>query len=167
MGVTTLRTRTVVDGAVVDGMVADGRNPEWKPFCPTGVATRGTPRTAQGYHKLPILYGAADRGDVEEVKRALKAGVIVSAAPEGRHGNTALHRAAAAGHVAVVKELLRARDGNAPDINAKTDEGWTPYHCACHSGQNRMLTCCVFVMHRSLDVLLSVHRLCLSARQLS
>ena len=123
VGVTTLRTRTVING---------GSNPAWSPFNPIGVPARGTPRTAQGYHKLPMLYGAADRGDVAEVKRALAAGVNVAAAPEGRHGNTALHRAAATGHVEVVKELLRAR----ADINAKTIEGWTPYHCACHSGQN-------------------------------
>ena len=123
VGTTTLRTRTATGG---------GCTPVWAPFHPKGTASRGTPRTAQGYHKLPILYDAADRGDLVEVKRALGAGVNVAAAPEGRHGNTALHRAAAAGHAAVVKELLRAR----ADINAKTDQGWTPYHCACHSGQN-------------------------------
>lgn len=66
VGTITLRTQ-----------VADsrGREPVWAPFHPTGPAARGTPRTASGHHKLPILYDAAGRGDLAEVKRALAHGV--------------------------------------------------------------------------------------------
>lgn len=124
VGTTTLRTQTV--------KYRRGREPVWAPYHPTGPAAQGTPRTAIGHHKLPILYDAAGRGDLAGVKRALAHGVDVAAAPDGRFGNTALHRAAAAGHASVVKELLRTR----ADINVKTDDGWTPYHCACHSGEN-------------------------------
>ena len=118
VGTTTLRTSTVVDG---------GSQPVWRHR-----ERRHTPRTALGCASVPVLYDAADRGDWQEVKRALAAKCDVADAPKGRHGNTALHRAAANGHAAVVKELLRAR----ADIDTRTDESWTAFHCACHSGQN-------------------------------
>jgi hypothetical protein len=113
-------------------MHAGGRVPRWAP-----VPRRHTPRHTQGCAAVPVLYDAADRGDLETVCRALVGGADVNHQPDGRHGNTALHRAASNGHVEVVRELVRA----GADVNALTrprsprGEGWTPLHMACHSGQ--------------------------------
>jgi hypothetical protein len=121
VGTATLRTHSVLKG---------GNAPEWQPVLRT--------RRQAGFSALPAIYDAASRGDVDTVLRTLTGGwgkVDVNLRPPGRHGNTALHRASSNGHVAVIRELIRAR----ADINGRTDEGWTPFHCACHSGQRSAL----------------------------
>ena len=100
-----------------------------KHFHANGQVKREPDAAARGELPVPVLYAAAVRGDDEEVKgeidAACEGGVrpstregpsmalreLVNHQPEGRHGNTALHRAAANGHSKVVRELLRAGAG--------------------------------------------------------
>jgi len=66
------------------------------------------------------LYGAAEMGNFELVRKLLSGGVNVDS--RARDGRTALHKAAAGGHSAVA-QLLIARGA---DVNALDKEGWSP-----------------------------------------
>jgi ankyrin repeat protein len=77
---------------------------------------------------------AARDGDADRVRSCLQAGVDVNgrdSRPLVGGGNTALHEAANAGHVDVVRLLI----ANGADVNAGCDLGWTPLMRACHAGQ--------------------------------
>ena len=95
-----------------------------------------------GVIPVPVLYDAAARGDIEEVRQQIAAGADLNEQPKGRNGNTALHRAAANGHHAVVKELLKhGADPEMKTTKPEDDAGWTAFHCACHSGHRGKLSC--------------------------
>jgi len=86
--------------------------------------------------RITQLVGASRRGDLAEVRAALKAGAPPDAATSA--GWTALHLAAQGGHSDVVSLLLTA---GAPP-GATHADGWTPLHRAAeggHIGIARML----------------------------
>jgi ankyrin repeat protein len=80
------------------------------------------------------LHDAAERGDVAEIRRLVAAGVDVNGV-DAANKTTALHFAAADGHVEAVKILLQL----SADIEAKTAEGMTPLHVAVVCGQAEVL----------------------------
>ena len=79
------------------------------------------------------LFAAAERGDLEAVRRCLRAGCDVNAAdtrPLIGCGYTPLHYAAGANHVELIRLLIRA--GAAVDPGDVT--GATPLWRACNAG---------------------------------
>ncbi|KAF4960442.1 hypothetical protein FGADI_932 [Fusarium gaditjirri] len=70
------------------------------------------------------LYGAASGGRYDEARRMLERGA--NASMRTRYGWTALHWAAANGHLNVVKLLLSYH----ADVNAVSDTGKRPLHMA-------------------------------------
>ena len=74
------------------------------------------------------LHDAADKGNIDEVKRLIAQGANVNA--KDKHTVTALHWAADQGHTAVV-ELLIAEGA---DVNAKSKDGSTPLWAATDGG---------------------------------
>jgi len=81
-----------------------------------------------GGAQMTLLY-ASSRGYEAQVGQLINR---KSVAERDDQGNTALHMAAAAGHVAIVKQLVKA-DGI--DINAQNDQGKTPLHQAVWRNQ--------------------------------
>lgn len=87
---------------------------------------------------------AASRGDLFKVKRLLRKGININARvysrtkilppPKRVGGQTALHKAAANGHIRVVRYLIEA--GANPSI--KDYSGRSAIHLAAHSGQYKV-----------------------------
>jgi ankyrin repeat protein len=82
------------------------------------------------------LVNYAREGDVEGVKRMLKSGVdpdttVWRDVSVDSMEDCAMHAAAGQGHIAVMKELLKA----GADINKTIEEGWTPVLQAGMDGQ--------------------------------
>eukprot|EP00218_Dolichomastix_sp_CCMP3274_P010413 CAMPEP_0170140244 /NCGR_PEP_ID=MMETSP0033_2-20121228/6229_1 /TAXON_ID=195969 /ORGANISM="Dolichomastix tenuilepis, Strain CCMP3274" /LENGTH=2010 /DNA_ID=CAMNT_0010376445 /DNA_START=16 /DNA_END=6048 /DNA_ORIENTATION=- len=76
---------------------------------------------------------AAERGNLEMVRKVIsKDGVFIDAMGENQY--TALHIAAAAGHLEVVRLLSNER----ADVNCETDAYETPYQLALLHGQNHV-----------------------------
>lgn len=77
------------------------------------------------------LHEAAFSGDLGPVKECLRTGFNASEPDPEWGGRTPLHIACAQGHVDCAMLLLDA----GAKVNAVTDTGWTPAHCACETGQ--------------------------------
>ncbi len=81
--------------------------------------------------KMSALHEAASTGDLELLEEQLAKGLNPSEPDSEWGGKTPLHIACSAGHKKCVYVLLKA----GADVNAQTDSGWTPAHCACETGQ--------------------------------
>lgn len=79
------------------------------------------------------LHEAASTGQLEALEDALKRGLDPSEPDAEWGGRTPLHIACSNGHKKCVYVLLKA----GADVNARTDTGWSPAHCACETGQVR------------------------------
>jgi len=86
----------------------------------------------QNSAQMTLLY-ACSRGYDNEVDQLLNKKTI---AERDEQGNTPLHLAAGAGHVSVVRQLIRA-DG--VDLNAQNDQGKTPLHQAVWRNQGEVV----------------------------
>ena len=82
------------------------------------------------------LHEAASTGQLEALEDCLKRGLDPSEPDAEWGGRAPLHIASANGHKKCVYILLKA----GADVNARTDVGWTPAHCACETGQ----VCCLY-----------------------
>ena len=77
------------------------------------------------------LHEAAFSGSLEEVEKGIKRGLNPNE-PDPEWGNrTPLHIACSQGHQKCTYLLLN----HGADVNAVTNVGWTPAHCACETGQ--------------------------------
>lgn len=85
----------------------------------------------------PVLIDAAFDGDMGKIERVLAACPrlkLDSAGLRGPLGEKALHCAAAAGHVEVVRRLIEAKS----DMDTQDMEGETPLHYAALAGQTQV-----------------------------
>eukprot|EP00037_Helgoeca_nana_P016262 m.153174 g.153174 ORF g.153174 m.153174 type:complete len:148 (-) comp23433_c0_seq1:250-693(-) len=87
------------------------------------------------------LMSAIGRGDEQGVAELLKVGPCGLSRATRMLGNTALHRAAAAGNANVVQLLLAK--GNHPTklsrVTATNHDGWTPMHEAAYAGHDKVV----------------------------
>lgn len=77
------------------------------------------------------LHEAASTGDLQTLEDQLKKGLDPNEPDPEYGGRTPLHIACSRGHKKCVHVLLTA----GAKVNAVTDIGWTPAHCACETGQ--------------------------------
>lgn len=77
------------------------------------------------------LHEAASTGDLQTLEDQLKKGLDPNEPDPEYGGRTPLHIACSRGHKKCVHVLLTA----GAKVNAVTDTGWTPAHCACETGQ--------------------------------
>ena len=77
------------------------------------------------------LHEAASTGDLQTLEDHLKKGLDPNEPDPEYGGRTPLHIACSRGHKKCVHVLLAA----GAKVNAVTDTGWTPAHCACETGQ--------------------------------
>jgi len=75
---------------------------------------------------------AADRKDIEAVRRAIRAQGVAGVNQADPRGTTPLHVAANEGLTEIAKLLIEA----GADVNAHGDHGWTPMHYALSSHYN-------------------------------
>ncbi|MQL76230.1 hypothetical protein Taro_008631, partial [Colocasia esculenta] len=75
-----------------------------------------------------FFYNAARYDDIEDVVNLSSAGIPLDS--KDSEGRTALHMAAANGHLEIVEYLIR----NGVDVNASNAENNTPLHWACLNG---------------------------------
>lgn len=81
---------------------------------------------------IDFFIDSARYGDTEDVKVALNEGVKLEVRDEA--GRTALHMAAANGHLDIVQILVKAGS----DVNAKNAQDSTPLHWACLNGKKEV-----------------------------
>ena len=93
------------------------------------VAEQITPHAAPSGDAHTALLAAAQRGDVQAVRRAIAAGAALDRGDE-RHGNTALILAANHGHTDVVRLLVRS----GANLNRSNDSGASALIAAAMSG---------------------------------
>ena len=77
------------------------------------------------------LHEAASTGDLQTLEDQLSKGLDPNEPDPEWGGKTPLHIACGGGHKRCVHALLMA----GAKVNATTDAGWTPAHCACETGQ--------------------------------
>lgn len=99
----------VETGPVIDGVIAEGR-------------------PLEGFFK------AADRGDIDEVRRSLESGVDINTI-DTRSGNAALHMAAGKGFVGLVSLLLDSK----ADIDLPGRDGMTALHFGAATGNEKVV----------------------------
>jgi len=104
--------------------------------------------------RMQPLLVAAQRGDLDAVKKLVDAGADVNMRETEQHnrGQTALHYAARGkyyypkgDHLAVARFLL----AHGADVNAKADTGYTPLHVAAGLGQKDMVR---FLLDNGADI---------------
>lgn len=78
------------------------------------------------------LHYAASKGYTEIARLLVEGGADVLLA--NKYGQTALHRASALGHAAVIDVLINACPSKAGLIDARDGEGNTALHMACQEG---------------------------------
>lgn len=91
---------------------------------------------------IELLIDGARYDDAEDVQAALAKGVPVDSQDE--QGRTALHMAAANGHVEILKILLSA----GANVEAPNSQENTPLHYACLNGQTEAVA--VLLSHGAL-----------------
>lgn len=107
----------------------------------------------------PIVYNAAERGDVEELESALKAhshlidipyGWIPRLAARKRHefGWTPIYAAARKGRVSAIEMLVRF---GSTAIDVPDCEGWTPMITAAHKGHLSVIETLVHLGSTAID----------------
>jgi len=96
------------------------------------------------YVPLPPLHDAVERGDREDVARALRFGALVDE-PEAMEGKTALHIAAERGHQGICSLLL----ANAASPDARDGLNATPLLVACLFGRE---SCANILLPRTQDL---------------
>jgi ankyrin repeat protein len=90
------------------------------------------------------LISAASKGQTEVVAKLLtKRGKKIGKRDE--RGDTALHKAAAMGHVEVVQQLL----AKGADVGVRNVDGFTPFHLAVMFGRKR---CCKVLLEAFKDI---------------
>lgn len=77
------------------------------------------------------LHEAASVGNLELLEEQIHKGLDPSEPDPEWGGRTPLHIACSNGHNKCVFVLIKA----GANVNAQTDSGWTPAHCACETGQ--------------------------------
>lgn len=83
------------------------------------------------------LHEACSAGDLEALEEGLRRNLDPNEPDPELGGRTPLHIACGLGHSKCAFVLLRA----GADPAARTEAGWTPAHCACETGQVRLLSC--------------------------
>lgn len=83
------------------------------------------------------LHEAASTGDAQTLEDQLRKGLDPNEPDPEYGGKTPLHIACTRGDKRCVYVLLTA----GAKVNATTDAGWTPAHCACETGQVKLLKC--------------------------
>ncbi len=97
------------------------------------------------------LHEAASTGNLELLEEHLAKGLDPSEPDSEWGGRTPLHLSCGAGHKKCTYVLIQA----GADLNTQTDNGWTPAHCACETGQ-------VYTILYSVHV--HVHNRCCSVK---
>jgi len=98
--------------------------------CTHPAPKRANPAEIQRYNEQLLL--AAKAGNVEDVRRLLGAGADVESKDDDQR--TPLSRAAAEGHLDVVKFLVNEADPKA-DVESKSNAGWTPLSFVAWNGR--------------------------------
>ena len=93
--------------------------------------------------QMSELHEASSDGDLERLEEGLTRAADPSEPDPEWGGKSPLHIACAGGHKKCVLVLLRA----GAEVNARTDSGWTPAHCACETGQVHALAAFSICMH--------------------
>ena len=99
-----------------------------------GVIAAANPAFAHNPKGYTSLHYAALKGNIEEIKAALEAGVDINA--RHKRGYTALHWAAAIGHLDIITILVES----GADLEAITVKGQTPLHIATALDQILVVT---------------------------
>ena len=77
------------------------------------------------------LHEAASTGNLGHLEDQLSKGLNPNEPDPEWGGRTPLHIASSLGHKKCVYVLIQA----GADVNAVTETGWTPAHCACETGK--------------------------------
>ena len=88
------------------------------------------------------LHEAASTGDLQTLEDHLKKGLDPNEPDPEYGGRTPLHIACSRGHKKCVHVLLTS----GARVNAATDTGWTPAHCACETGQVAEYSCYLLIV---------------------